>query len=283
MKTPKKVLWVGRYDSMNLWQAVVLGIIQGITEWLPVSSSGHLVLGKHFLGLEPSLAFDVFLHFGSAAVVLLIFRKEVITVITVFVNALDDLPSVGIKAFTTTPERRLGVLIILACIPTGIIGLIVSHYYEGVLSEPRTVGIALLVTSVLLAMCRNRRGTRGTRDLNSLDALVVGTLQGIATIPGISRSGSTISGGILRGINRQVAVRYSFLLFLPAILGSGLLKARHLSGGEELLPLTVGVITAMVVGYFTIKALLKVVEKGWFHYFAIYCGALGLILLFMVG
>ncbi len=264
---------------MNLWQAIVLGIIQGITEWLPVSSSGHLVLSRHYLGLEPSLAFDVFLHFGSAAVVLFIFRKEVYTVITVFINALDDLPSKGLSAFTITPERRLAISIIIASIPTAIFGLVISRYYEGILSQPRSVGIALLITSGILMMNRNKRGVRTTGDLNVPDALVIGTLQGIATIPGLSRSGFTISGGILRGINRQVAVRYSFLLFLPAILGSGILKASNLSGGDDLFPLLIGVMTTMIVGYFTIKALLKLIERGWFYYFAIYCGLMGVILL----
>ncbi len=264
---------------MNIVQAVILGIIQGITEWLPVSSSGHLVLAKYYLDLEPSLTFDVFLHFGSAAVVLIIFRKEVHAVLSAFFAAVKDLPAQGSSAMMNTPERRLAFLIIAASIPTGIIGLTISYFYEGILSEPRTVGMALLVTAGVLLSVRGKAGTRKAKDLNLTDAFIVGTMQGMAAIPGISRSGFTISGGLLRGIDRRVAVRYSFLLFLPAILAAGLLQARKMTGDIDIVPIAIGVITAMIVGYITIIALLKLIEKGWFHYFAIYCVAVGSFLI----
>ena len=264
---------------MNILQAIILGIIQGITEWFPVSSSGHLVIAKYYLDLEPSLSFDVFVHFGSAAVVLLIFRKEVHAVITAFFAALKDLPTHGTSAMMNTPERRLAFLIIIASIPTGIIGLTISYFYEGILSEPRTVGMALLITAVVLLSTRSKLENRGAKDMNMVDALLIGTMQGMAAVPGISRSGFTISSGLLRGIDRRVAVRYSFLLFLPAILAAGLLQARDITGDMDHIPIIVGVITAMIVGYITIIALLKLIERGWFHYFAIYCVTVGTFLI----
>ncbi|MFO7990768.1 MAG: undecaprenyl-diphosphate phosphatase [Thermoplasmata archaeon] len=268
---------------MNIWQAVLLGIIQGITEWFPVSSSGHLVLTKHFLGIEPSLFFDVFVHFGSALVVLIIFRKEVKNVIASFFSALKDLPVEGGNAFFKTADRKLSLFIILASIPTGLIGLLVSYYYEGFLSDPFWVGAALLLTGIVLISTKGRRGHKSEKEMTSLDGILVGIMQGIAAVPGISRSGFTISTAIHRRLDRDLAVRYSFLLFLPAITAAGLLKASSLtsSSTENLIPIFIGTVTAVIVGYVSIKTLLKLIEKGKFYMFSFYCLAVGTVLVYL--
>lgn len=268
---------------MDIWQAVLLGIIQGITEWFPVSSSGHLVLTKHFLGIEPSLFFDVFVHFGSALVVLIIFRTEVKNVIAAFFSALKDLPEDGRRAFFKTADRKLSLFIIVASIPTGLIGLLVSYYYEGFLSDPFWVGIALLLTGIVLMSTKGVKGDKREREMTFLDSILVGVMQGIAAIPGVSRSGFTISTSVHRGLNRDLAVRYSFLLFLPAITAAGLLKASSLTSTstENMLPVLIGTISAVIVGYASIKALLKLIEQGKFYMFSFYCFAVGTILVYL--
>ena len=268
---------------MEIWQAVLLGIIQGITEWFPVSSSGHLVLTKHFLDIEPSLFFDVFIHFGSAIVVLFIFRKDVKDVIVSFFSALIESPESGLKAFTKTGKRKLATYIIIGSIPTGIIGLLVSIYYEGFFSDPIIVGIALLVTGIVLLTTKDKDGKKTEEYMDTKDALSVGFMQGLASIPGISRSGFTISASLDRGIERETAARYSFLLFLPAITAAGILKITDLPKGEnpDLMILMIGTITAMLVGYITIKALLALIRKGEFYKFSIYCFAVGIIVILL--
>lgn len=267
---------------MEIWQAVLLGIIQGITEWFPVSSSGHLVLSKNYLGIEPSLTFDVFVHFGSAAVILFIFRKEVKRVLVAFFSSVAESKEEGLSSFTKTSYRKLALFIIIGSIPTGILGLIISGFYEGPLSEPLFVGTALLITGLVLITTKFYHGERPQNDMNTMDALIIGTMQGLAAVPGISRSGFTISSSLIRGLKREVAARYSFLLFLPAITAAGLLKLNDLgSTSIEYVPLLIGTATAMLVGYITIKALLSLIQKGKFYAFSIYCFIVGMLVIIL--
>lgn len=248
---------------MTLFQAVVLGVVQGLTEFFPISSSGHLVILQSLFGMkEPQLEFDIFLHAGTLVAVMIFFAKDIA------------------KLFTT--ERKTLWLLIIASIPTFIIGFFFKDRIEALFSSPGTTGIMLMVTGVLLigatAVSGYIAGRNIERRLGTASSLAIGIAQGIAVIPGISRSGATIATGMLYGLNRDTAFRFAFLLSLPAVGGACVLKAHKikaaLSGGEALIFLAGG-FTAMVVGLATIGLLLRLVKQNKLYIFGIYCIAAG--------
>jgi undecaprenyl-diphosphatase len=247
---------------VTLMEAVILAIIQGLTEWLPVSSSGHLVIAQTFLGLNPPLIFDVMLHFGTLIVVVVMFRNEI-----------QDILKALVKGNFNSEEGKFTLYLIIGSIPIAVIG--VTFYYEikSLFSNLFAVGLALLITGCVLFISEKRLGTK---KMNSLDSLFVGLAQGIAIIPGISRSGLTISTGLLRKIDKTTAFRYSFLLSVPAILGATIIEVKDLVvGNVDMLPIVVGVIVSMLVGYASLTLLQKIVMKERFHLFAYYCWAVG--------
>jgi undecaprenyl-diphosphatase len=247
-------------------EAVILAVIQGLTEWLPVSSSGHLVIAQNFLDLNPPLIFDVMLHFGTLIVVLVMFRKDIHFI-------LKNL----VKGNFKTPEGKFVLHIIVGSIPIAIIGV---TFYEGIksfFSNLLAAGLALLITGFVLFVSEKRLGNK---KMNTLDSLLVGLAQAIAIIPGISRSGVTISTGLLRKIDKTTAFRYSFLLSVPAVLGATIIEVKDLVvGNVELLPIAVGVIVSMLVGYASLKFLQKIVMSERFHLFAYYCWVVGIAIL----
>lgn len=245
--------------------AVILGIIQGITEWLPVSSSGHLALMQHFFGVHPPLIFDMLLHLGTLAAVVAYFRNDLISLASDIL--LLDTKSEGF---------RIGLLIILASVPTALIGLTMEDYFAGMFTDIPLVGLALIITGIVLFLTRNKSGEK---NISIVPALVMGLFQGFAVAPGISRSGMTISAGILLGIDRKKAARFSFLLFIPAILGAIMLKSSDaLNIGNELIgPAIVGTLVSAAVGYLAIGALLNLIKKQRFSDFSYYCIVLGII------
>lgn len=250
-------------------QAVVLGVVQGLTEFLPVSSSGHLVLGQHLLGLkEPELLFDVAVHVGTLAAVVAYFWRDLWTMLR------------GLWARDEDAERgrRLIMLVVVGSVPTAAIGLFFRHDFERLFGSVTAVGIALLITGVLLMATHFAPPAR--RELwrmGAWRALVIGLVQGIAITPGISRSGSTISVALLLGVERRLAAEYSFLLSLPAILGALLLHLKDLGPGQavEWTPLLAGGAVAAGTGLIALKVLIGVVQRGGLHWFAFYCWALG--------
>ncbi|MDX9709751.1 MAG: undecaprenyl-diphosphate phosphatase [Trichloromonas sp.] len=259
---------------MTLPHALLLGLIQGMTEFLPVSSSGHLAITQYLLpGFEqPGILFDVLLHLGTMLAVALYFRRD-----------LGNLLSSPFrKDEEATLHRRLLLLLIAGSVPTAVIGLAFKDVFEGMFENIPLVGLMLLVTGTLLFVSEKfRRGKRKEKDLNLLDALVVGTVQGCAIIPGISRSGSTIAALLLRGIDGETAARFSFLLALPAILGAALLSLRDLHAvpaGEFPLYLT-GTSVAFAAGMLSIHFLLAVIRKRRLFAFALYCWLAGSLVL----
>jgi len=255
---------------MTLLHAVLLGLIQGMTEFLPVSSSGHLAMTQHLLpGFEqPGILFDVLLHLGTMLAVILYFRRD-----------LGNLLSSPFrKDEEAALHRRLLLLLIAGSVPTAIIGLTFKDVFEGMFENIPLVGLMLLVTGTLLFVSEKfRRGKRKEKDLTLLDALVVGTVQGAAIIPGISRSGSTIAALLLRGVDGETAARFSFLLALPAVFGAALLSLRDLHAvpaGEFPLYLT-GTAVAFAAGMFSIHFLLAVIRKRRLFAFALYCWLAG--------
>ena len=267
---------------MNPLEAAVLGVVQGLTEFLPVSSSGHLVLGKAILGVrESGIAFEVFVHFGTLLAVVSVFWNDIFKLFQAFLKLIQ--PHKIPVHYRNDNYFRWLIFIIIATIPAVIIGLLFEDRIETVFTDPHLVAGMLLITgTVLLATIFCKRLDKRMGFFNSI---AVGLAQAVAILPGISRSGSTISIALFLGVNSEDAARFSFLLALPAIAGATLLKIFELLSvsitREFLLSLIIGTITAYISGFIAIKLLLGIVRKGKLFWFSAYCfliGILGLIL-----
>ncbi len=245
-------------------ETVILGIIQGLTEWLPVSSSGHLAVAKEFLGWQPPIIFFVLLHVATLFVVVAFFRKDIMSVLKAIVRR--DFKS---------EEGMLAIFIILGTVPTAVIGYAFQNILKSFFDNLFVVGGALLATGVLLFVSE-RRGSNSP--LRLLDAILVGVAQGVAIIPGVSRSGATISTGLARGMKRETAFRFSFLLSIPAVLGATVAELGDLgslASSVDIFAVVAGMVVSMVVGYLSLKVLQKMVVQQRFHWFAFYCWAAG--------
>ena len=267
--------------GIGIRYAVVLGVIQGLTEFLPVSSSGHLVLFQNLFGLkEPEIFFDVSLHVGTLAAICVFFFKDLREIATTLFSVSTWSAREGSvwKRLCRKPEIRLFGLILVGTLPTGFLGLLFRPMAAKAFSSILVVGTMLLVTGMLLWLTRGlKRGGRNAAQLTILDALFIGTIQGLAILPGISRSGSTIAMGLFRGIDRETAARYSFLLSIPAILGAMALEMGEAvaSGFPPMRVVLLGSFIAAVVGYGSLRILVHLVKKGDLHAFAPYCWLLG--------
>jgi undecaprenyl-diphosphatase len=248
---------------MDLLQAVLLGIVQGIAEWLPISSSGHLVLVQEFFRLDVPVLFDVILHLGTLLVVLLVFWKDLLAIIK------------SLLALRWDEYTKLALFILIASIPAALIGYLFRDFFASLFSNTFAVGFAFLATGTILFLTRY---AREKHSINWKNSLVIGFAQAIAIIPGISRSGSTISAGLLLGVKREKIARFSFLLSVPAVLGAAVLESKDFAK-IEVLPALVGTLVSVVIGYFALKYLLKLVEKGKLYYFSWYCWGLGFAVL----
>ena len=272
---------------MNYLMVAVLGVVQGVAEFLPISSSGHLTLFQHFFNMEtPDNLFNILLHFATLIAVCVYYREDILEMILEFFRFLKDL-------ITRTPgrgeppaARRQILLLIVGTLPLFLV-LPIQDYVEQVGNYPAAVSCILILTGFVLFLSdRMARGRKNARNTTLKDALLIGVAQGFATLPGLSRSGSTIAAGMALGLDRKFAVRFSFLLSLPAVLGATLLKVVDVAkeGGVDaaLLPkYLLGMVIAGVVGYFSIGLVNLLASKGKFGAFAYYCwiaGALFLVL-----
>jgi len=266
---------------VNLLQALWLGVLQGVTEFLPISSSGHLVLGKAILGVHTAgVAYEVFVHFGTFLAILTIFWGDVWNTLKAVGRALRH-PSPGTwhESYRKDPFFRLAILICLGTIPILVVGLLFEQEIEAAFSSPLFVSLALIVTGTFLL------GTRWIKPHDTrfgmVRAFVIGVAQAFAILPGISRSGSTIAAAMYSGVERSEAARFSFLLVLPAILGATVLKGAELlqTGlpSQEALTLLVGTLAAYGSGAIALKWLLGVIRRGRLDRFAYYCYAIGLV------
>ncbi len=258
---------------------LLLGAIQGVTEFLPVSSSGHLVIGSVILGLHaPSLLLDILLHVGTLLPVLWLYRREVGQMFA----ALGRLPRLR-EAYGDDQGLRLLLAVVVGTIPTGLIGGLLNDLFERLFSNTLAVGVALCVTGGLLLLTRLRPGEvdpeGGFRSLTPLKALVIGCAQGCAITPGISRSGSTIVTGLLLSVERETAARFSFLLSVPAILGATVLHLRKATLTGELLLFAGGAIAAAIFGYLALLLVVRFVKQGRMHWFAAYVVPAGIAVL----
>ena len=267
--------------------AVFLGFLQGVAEFLPISSSGHLTLIQHFFGIsEVDNLYNILLHFATLIAVCVVYWKDIVEMVLEFFRGLAALFSRrGSREVERVPvARRLVLMVILGTLPLALV-LPIEEQVEALGSSPVFVAVMLLVTGCILFFSdRLARGNKTARTATVKDALLVGLAQAFATIPGISRSGSTISAGMMLGFDRKFAVRYSFLLSLPAVVGATLVKVLKAFGGEgidtALLPkYLVGMVVAGVVGYVSIRLVQLLADKGKFGKFAYYCWIAGAVAL----
>lgn len=264
---------------LTIGKAVFLGVLQGVTEWLPISSSGHLVIAQHFLKLGEQISFDLLIHLGTLFVVLFIFWKDISRIWLALLSYFHN-PK---QSFLSDPYRRLFVIILVGSVPTAVIGLLLRDQIERAFNNLLMVGIAYIITAVILFATKYTNPHKNIRDLSYIDALIIGTFQGLAIFPGVSRSGTTISAGLLRGVDRDLAARISFLMFIPAIAGAVILNAASFTiTKNEVVPMLSGLFAAIVVSYIFIEILLALVRRRKFYYFAYYCFVLGVILLVYV-
>jgi len=269
---------------MDSITSIFLGVVQGLTEFLPISSSGHLVLFQNILGFkEPQLMFDIVLHLGSLLAVCIFFRfdlKEMIRETWHFsldiYNGQEKLRSIDKR-----PHVMLTLWVIAGTVPTAIIGLVFRSPLEALFGDVDRVGVMMICTGLILAITKFISiGYSRRRNVGLLTALAVGIAQGFAIIPGISRSGTTIVCGMVCGMERELSARFSFLLFIPAIIGAMALQLSFEGlSRSDIIPLSLGFLSSAIVGFFALKILMGVVRKGKLFYFAPYCWALGLLII----
>lgn len=271
---------------MTYLMSAVLGFVQGVAEFLPISSSGHLALLQHFFGLqEVDNLFDILLHFATLLAVCIYYFQDVLEMILEFFRAIGELISRRPARGKPPEARRMVLLIVVGTLPLFVV-IFFKDQVEVLANHPIFVSCALLVTGFILYWSdRMAKGRKTARNATLTDVLLVGMAQGIATIPGISRSGSTISAGMALGFDRKFAVRYSFLMSLPAVLGATLLELKDIAvdgiPGELLPKYLLGMLIAGVVGYFSIRLVNLLAAKGKFGAFAYYCWAAGLVFLLL--
>ncbi len=254
---------------MEIYQGILLGILQGVTEFLPVSSSGHLILGQHFFNLtEPMLSFDISVHMGTLFAIIIVFFKD-------------------IKEILLQPDFKLILLIITGSIPTAAIGYVIKIWENVIFSSVTVVGFMLILTGIILWFTKKKQISPNSdtkkfsvSSLGFKSAFFIGVCQGIAVIPGISRSGITISAGLFANLDRKIAAKFSFLLCIPAIIGAQVLQLisvtdKHLIVTQATL---LGTLASFITGYIALILLLKIVNKGKLYLFAPYCFIVGIII-----
>lgn len=268
---------------MEYIKAALIGLIQGLTEFLPVSSSGHLVLAQQALGIEmPGITFEVFLHLGTLLSVFWVFRERIINILKSFLALFRKSEW---ARFSSSGDRRFGICLIIASIPTAIIAFLLSDWMEKAFDTPLFVGIALAVTGGMLWLADSLPG--GNKDIaktSHLDAVIIGVFQGIAIFPGISRSGATISGALFRKLDKRTAAEFSFLLSIPAILGGALVEVVKVfrEGADAAfnwLFYAVGVSVAAIAGIVAIRFFIRLLVRDRLRIFAVYCWIISIIVL----
>ena len=267
---------------MDILQAVIIGIVQGLTEFLPVSSSAHLVFAQKLLGVESSLAFDVFLHLGTLIAVLWFFRWDIIKMLKSWWLSIGDILQGRFRdGFRQDPYKRLAWYVILATIPVGIVGVLfedsVDALFAGALYVP---AFFLFVTGTILYL--SQRMTSGNINLNNISAkesLIMGLGQACAILPGLSRSGTTIAAGLTIGLEKEFAAKFSFILSIPAIFGAFVFKLKDIGSAMDanFLPIFLGFIVSIVAGYLAIKWMLDLIQNKSLDIFSYYCWAVGII------
>lgn len=268
---------------MSYFEAIILGLVQGLAEFLPISSSGHLALLQQAFGIHEDkvLLFAVLLHVGTLISVFIVYWKDIWELIVELCLTIRDLCTGKGLRLAERPIRKLGVMIIVATIPTAIIGLVFSDFFDSLYNSVIPIGVGLIITGFLLIFAEKKgEGYRDIQQMNFRNAIFIGLVQGVAICPGISRSGSTLFGSLICNLDRKFAVKFVFLISIPSILGSAVLEApAALEAGvtaSEVGPVLVGMLVAAVSGLVAIKTMIKIVSDKKLSYFSYYVWALGL-------
>ncbi|MCK8678509.1 undecaprenyl-diphosphate phosphatase [Streptomyces lichenis] len=278
---------------MNWFESLILGLVQGLTEFLPISSSAHLRLTAAFAGWhDPGAAFTAITQIGTEAAVLIYFRKDIARIVSAWFRSLTD------RAMRSDHDAQMGWLVIVGSIPIGVLGVTLKDHIEGPFRDLRLIATTLIVMGLVLGFAdrlaarveeggrhRAARERKSLRELNVKDGLIFGMCQAMALIPGVSRSGATISGGLLMNYTREAAARYSFLLAIPAVLASGLFELKDATEGGHVSwgPTIFATIVAFAVGYAVIAWFMKFITTRSFMPFVIYRVLLGLLIFALVG
>lgn len=268
---------------MSIVESIILGIVQGLAEFLPISSSGHLALLQDWFGVESgeALVFTVLLHLGTLISVCIVFRRTIWDLIKEFFKLFAELFTGKGFHLRKNDTRKLGVMIIIATIPAALVGYFLDDKIEAVFTSLVLIGVCFMITGIMLFMAEQLG--KGRRDLdraNFRNSFVIGLFQAVAILPGISRSGSCIVGGLLLGFKRELAVNFAFLISIPTVLGAVVLKIpaamKEGIGEGMMIPSVVGLIVSAVAGYAAIKLMLRVVKGKKLYIFSIYTLALGI-------
>ena len=266
---------------MKLIMYMILGLIQGFTEPIPVSSSGHLVIFNALLNVEElnDLNFEIFVNFGSFIAICFFYRKEIISIINDFFMYIKTKD----KKYET--NYKYAWLIVIGTIPAGIVGILAKDIIESIASV-KIVGVSLLITALMLFMVKDIRGKKEKKDMTFMDSLVIGLFQVIALFPGISRSGSTLVGGMSRNLERETAFKYSFMLYLPISIATMMLGVLDVLenpiSNTLILPYILGMVSAGILTYFSIRWFKDIMQKGKLKYFVYYCLVMGIITILFI-
>ena len=283
---------------MKVLRAVIMGLFQGITEFLPVSSSGHLAILKGVFGFESDtgVLFDVLLHLATLISICAVFYKDVLRIVLEFIGIVRDV-ALNFAAFSkslsdnnvpkyrkiiSSPYRRFTILLIVSTIPTAILGFLLRRVVEFTSSNLMVVGICLIGTGLCLILSDFLQiSEKKLKEANYGDAFSIGVVQGIATLPGLSRSGTTITAALLCGFDRKFAAKYSFIMSIPAVLGALILELTQIGGetitGADVGCCILGMVIATAVGFVALKVTMKMVVSNYFKYFSYYCFGIGVI------
>ncbi len=247
---------------VNFLEALSLGLIQGVTEWLPISSSGHLALAQMLFGIEEPVALGILLHLGSLLVILFTFRERIFTLI---------------KGILNGQKKEINYLfyLFIASLPIALIGFFFNNAIKAAFSSLLMIGFSFLITAFILSLSFIVK--KDTKKLNTKNTLIIGLSQALALLPGVSRSGSTISTALILGIDKKEAATFAFLLFIPAILGATVLEFSSLSNIQEPATALLATLVTIISGYLSLRLLLNIVQRQKLHYFAPYCLTLAII------
>jgi len=271
----------GTTELFTLIKYLILGLVQGITEPIPISSSGHLIIFRELFGIEASgLSFEIFVNFASLLAVLVIYRNDIIRLI---INGFRYLTK---REESAKSDFQFIIYLVIATIPVGVIGVLFGDVIGEWLSGTKVVGVTLLITAAALWTIRNLRGRKNDGDLTTKDAIIVGLAQAVAVTPGISRSGASIVASMLVGMKQETALRFSFLLYIPVSLGTGILEIPEIISDpnfdELMIPYIIAFIATFIATYFALKWFMDIMRKGNLKYFSYYCVIVGiLVILFL--
>ncbi|KZX12500.1 undecaprenyl-diphosphate phosphatase [Methanobrevibacter filiformis] len=268
---------------MDVIQAIIVGIVQGLTEFLPISSSAHLVFVQHLLNVDHSISFDVLLHLGTLAAVFGYYIKDIIAMIKAFFLSLKDLFKGEFKkGIKEDSYKKLVWMVLIGTIPVGCIGVVFNDFVEATFQSLMIPGFFLLITGILLyASQRMNNGDITVENMGIKQTIYIGIGQALAIFPGLSRSGTTISTGLLAGLDKEFAAKFSFLLSIPAILGATVVQLTGIESGfgSNMLPYVAGFIAAAISGYLAISLLIRLIKEKSLDGFAYYCWIVGAFVL----